>query len=223
MIKAFMFHDIRNHDDTKYINRYKLKSFMTVDEFKDKLDYLIEEYNIISSSEIPSLKISNGKHAVLTFDDGLKDHYHVAEILSDLGLPGTFLIPTQAVRDRVIMNTHKIQFILASINEKELVKLILDLTPLDVSDKHLWDKYSVSKWKDNWWTPEMVFVTNILRYYDNGDITNKLFNSLVTRDETAFCNDFYLNEKQIYEMVKGGHEIGGHGFVSTKKMILFNH
>tara|TARA_B100000795_G_C22775632_1_gene429877 strand:- start:939 stop:1826 length:888 start_codon:yes stop_codon:yes gene_type:complete len=215
MIKAFMFHDIRNHDDTKYINRYKLKSFMTVDEFKDKLDYLIEEYNIISSSEIPSLKISNGKHAVLTFDDGLKDHYHVAEILSDLGLPGTFLIPTQAVRDRVIMNTHKIQFILASINEKELVKLILDLTPLDVSDKHLWDKYSVSKWKDNWWTPEMVFVTNILRYYDNGDITNKLFNSLVTRDETAFCNDFYLNEKQIYEMVKGGHEIGGHGFVSS--------
>ena len=62
---------------------------------------------------------------------------------------------------------------------------------------------------------EMVFVTNILRYYDNGDITNKLFNSLVTRDETAFCNDFYLNEKQIYEMVKGGHEIGGHGFVSS--------
>ena len=37
MIKAFMFHDIRNHGDTKYIERYKLKSFMTVDEFKNIL------------------------------------------------------------------------------------------------------------------------------------------------------------------------------------------
>ena len=41
MVKAFMFHDIRNHDNTKYIERYKLRSFMTVDEFKSKLDYLI--------------------------------------------------------------------------------------------------------------------------------------------------------------------------------------
>ena len=215
MIKAFMFHDIRDYDNTKYIERYKLKSFMTINEFKSKLDYLIEEYNIISASEIPNVKVSNGKHAVLTFDDGLLDHYHVAEILNDMGLSGTFLIPTQAVRDRVIMNSHKIQFILASINEKELVKRILDLTPEYVSSKHLWDKYSVTKWKDNWWTPEMIFVTNILRYYDGGDITNRLFNSIVTTDEIGFCNDFYLNEKQIHEMVSAGHEIGGHGFLSS--------
>ena len=215
MVKAFMFHDIRNHDNTKYIERYKLRSFMTVDEFKSKLDYLIEEYNIISASEIPNVKVSNGKHAVLTFDDGLVDHYHVAEILSDMGLSGTFLIPAQAVRDRVIFNSHKIQFILASISEKELVKRILDLTPEYVSNKHLWDKYSVTKLKDNWWTPEMIFVTNILRYYDNGDITKKLFSSIVTTDNDGFCGDFYLNEKQIHEMVKGGHEIGGHGFLSS--------
>ena len=37
MIKAFMFHDIRDHDNTKYIERYKLKSFMTVKEFKNQL------------------------------------------------------------------------------------------------------------------------------------------------------------------------------------------
>ena len=58
MIKAFTFHDIRNHDNTKYIERYKLKSFMTVDEFKNKLKYLNKEYNIINSSEISNDKIS---------------------------------------------------------------------------------------------------------------------------------------------------------------------
>ena len=113
-----MFHDIRDHDNTKYIERYKLSSFMTVKEFKNKLQYLINEYDIIKSSEIPNIKTNNSKYAILTFDDGLLDHYHVSNILNDMKIPGTFLIPTQAVRDRVIVSSHKIQFLLASIDEK---------------------------------------------------------------------------------------------------------
>ena len=215
MIKAYMFHDIRDHENTKYIERYKLKSFMTVKEFKNQLEYLIKEYNIISTSEIPNVRTNNNKYAILTFDDGLLDHYHVAEILNDMGLPGTFLIPTQAVRDRVIMSFHKIQFLLASIEEKELVKRILNLTPKYISNKYLWDKYSVSQWKNNWWTSEMIFVTNFLRYQDKWDITNSLFNTFVTNDELGFCDDFYLNQNHISEMVYAGHEIGGHGFLSA--------
>ena len=46
-------------------------------------------------------------------------------------------------------------------------------------------------------------------------ITNCLFNSLVTKDEVKFCDDFYLNENHIHEMVKAGHDIGGHGFLSV--------
>ena len=217
MIKAFMFHDIRDHENTKFIERYKLKSFMNVKEFKNKLKYLIEEYDIISSSEIPKVKNknNNSKYAILTFDDGLLDHYYVADLLNNMGLPGTFFIPTQAVRDRLIISSHKIQFLLASIDEKELVKLILNLTPRYISNNYLWEQYSVSQWENNWWTSEMVFVTNFLRYNDKWDITNSLFNSLITNDEAGFCDDFYLNEIQINEMVLAGHEIGGHGFLSA--------
>tara|TARA_R110000765_G_scaffold425960_1_gene540184 strand:+ start:631 stop:1518 length:888 start_codon:yes stop_codon:yes gene_type:complete len=215
MIKALMYHDIRDYSNSKYLNRYELKSFMTINQFKDKLKYLKKNYNIISTSDIPNVIGSKDKHAVLTFDDGLLDHYYVAEILNDMGLSGTFLIPTQAVRDRIIMNVHKIQFLLASIDEKELVKRILNLTPKDIPNKHLWERYSVSQWKDNWWTPEMVFVTNFLRYYDKGDITDRLFSNIITTDDAGFCDDFYLNEKQVHEMVSAGHEIGGHGFLSS--------
>ena len=210
MIKAFTFHDIRNHDNTKYIERYKLKSFMTIEEFKNKLKYLNKEYNIINSSEISNDKILNGKHAVLTFDDGLLDHHYVAEILSDMKISGTFLLPVQAIRDRIGLKAHKIQFILSLIDEKKLSQMIIDM----FDDKTLWNKYSVSQWKNNWWTPEMVFVTNVLRYHDNDEITNKLFNNIVTTDEVEFCEDFYLNEKQINEIASVGHEVGGHGFSS---------
>jgi len=215
MIKAFMFHDIRNNYDTKYIKRYNLKSFMNVQEFKNKLDYLNHKYEIISSSEIPNVKTNNSQFAILTFDDGLLDHYYVADILNDIGLLATFFIPTQAIRDRVIINSHKIQFLLASIDEKELVKRILNLTPKQISNKYLWEKYSVSQWKNNWWTSEMVFVTNFLRYQDKWDITNILFNNLITKDEVGFCDEFYLNETQLHEIALAGHEIGGHGFSSV--------
>ncbi len=210
-----MFHDIRDYSNTNYIERYKLKSFMTVNQFKEKLEYLIKEYKIISTSEISNYIDSSAKFGVLTFDDGLLDHYNVAEILYEMDLPGTFLIPTQAIRDRVIITSHKIQFLLASLEEKELVQRILNLTPKHLSNKYLWEKYSVSQLTKNWWTSEMVFVTNFLRYQDNWNITNRLFNNFVTNDESVFCDDFYLNEDHLYEMVVAGHEIGGHGFLSS--------
>ena len=142
-------------------------------------------------------KILNGKHAVLTFDDGLLDHHYVAEILSDMKISGTFLLPVQAIRDRTVLRTHKIQFILSLIDEKKLSQMIIDM----FDDKTLWNKYSVSQWKNNWWTPEMVFVTNVLRYHDNDEITNKLFNNIVTTDEVEFCEDFYLNSNKLKEEI----------------------
>ena len=101
------------------------------------------------------------------------------------------------------------------MDEKELVNRILGLTPNHISNKYLWEKYSVSKWKNNWWTPEMVFVTNFLRYNDKWKITSRLFDKIITKNQAEFCDDFYLNEKQINKMVSAGHEIGGHGFLSV--------
>ena len=61
----------------------------------------------------------------------------------------------------------------------------------------------------------MVFTTNILRQYDtDNSITNKLFAKIVTEDEEDFCNDLYLNESQIHNIVEAGHDIGSHGYSS---------
>lgn len=204
-----MYHDVRDNKNPNFKNRYNLKSFLNVNDFKNQLKYLKNNFNIITSSEIHEVTNSKFNHALLTFDDGLFDHYHVGEILSDLKIFGTFFIPTQSVRDRVVMRSHKIQFILSYSDEKKLTKKIISLTNND-----LWDKYSVSKWKDNWWSPEMVFVTNVLRYFDDGTITDKLFNEIVSDDEVGFSEEFYLNEIQIKALVSAGHKIGGHGFTS---------
>ena len=217
MIKTFNFHDVRNNKNPKFESRYKLRSFLTKEKFKEILNQILRKYSIIKTRDLAEIEsIPMGLHAILTFDDGLYDHYWIAKLLSEQKLTGTFLIPSCAVENRKIIHSHKIQFILSCCDEVKLKNRILDeLEETDGSKEIIWNNYSISNVKNNWWTKEMVFTTNFLRYHKKGKvIVNKLFAEYVSKDEEDFCSDFYLTEPQISEMIDMGMEIGGHGFLS---------
>lgn len=226
-IRAFMFHDIRNLENTSYPERYNLKSFLNEEQFKFQVDKIRNKYKIVSSFDIKNIDIKNDNndYAVLTFDDGLSDHYNVYKHLRSLKLSGTFLVPKMPVVEHKVMNTHKIQFILASTNETVIKNEILNL--FDNKDE-IWEEYSSTKWKKNWWSKEMIFITNFLRRYkddkiDNYQLTNYLFDKFVTKDEFNFSKDFYLNEKNIEEMSNNGMIIGGHGDISENLLLIDNY
>jgi len=210
MISVFMYHDIR--DDKKYPKRYNLKSFLTVNNFKKNLDFITNQYQVIRPSDIPNVD-KDGNYAILTFDDGLKDHYDITDVLLSYGVTGTFLIPTLPVTEGKMIHSHKIQFILASESEEKLINNILYGFENPVE---LYNHYSKTIIKNNWWNPEMIFITNFLRKHENGVmITDKLFNEIVTIDEKEFSSDLYLNENNIIEMVSSGMDIGSHGYTSA--------
>jgi len=218
VVKVFMYHDIRDHERTdfgrRYYKRYNLRSFLDKTQFEHQINLIKNSSDIISCSDFLQLdKKDNGSYSILSFDDGLLDHYHIQNILIENKASGVFLIPAEPVIERKIMRTHKIQFIMASADEKKIVLWICD----KLGDKgELWNKFSKSKWKNNWWSPEMVFITNILRKHPQGQsMTDELFNMFVTSDEASFCDEFYLNNNQIREMVTNGMEMGGHGYVSN--------
>ena len=121
-----------------------------------------------------------------------------------------------------VINTHKIQFILASTDEKIIKDEILGL--FDNKEK-IWKDYSTTKWKNNWWSEEMIFITNFLRRYNDSNLnhtqlTDYLFDKFVTKDELNFSKDLYLNEKNIEEMSNNGMIIGGHGDVSENLLLI---
>ena len=215
MIKAFTYHDIRDPQHSGHPRRLELRSFASTTQFKFQLKFITENYTVIEPQHLKE----NLKEdcAILTFDDGLKDHYWVAEILDEAKLKATFLIPTLAIRDRKVIKAHKIQFILATISEKKVVENIFDLTGSDPYERDaLWNTFSVSHRPNNWWSKEMVFVTNFLRRHAAGDtITDKLFVKFITKDEKDFCSDFYLTPVEVGYMAKCGMIIGGHGYRST--------
>lgn len=223
-IRAFMFHDIRNLENTNYPKRYNLKSFLNEKQFKYQVNLIKNKYKIISSLDVKNIDICNddNDYAVLTFDDGLSDHFNVYKYLRSLKITGTFLIPKIPIIENRTLNTHKIQFILASTDEKIIKDEILGL--FDNKEK-IWKEHSATKWKNNWWSEEMIFITNFLRKYNDNNINNiqltdYLFDKFVTKDELNFSKDLYLNEKNIEEMSNNGMIIGGHGNVSENLLLI---
>jgi peptidoglycan/xylan/chitin deacetylase (PgdA/CDA1 family) len=219
-----MFHDIRNLKNTNYPKRYILKSFLNEEQFKYQVNIIKNKYKIISSIDVKNIDIKNDNndYAVLTFDDGLSDHFNVYKYLRELKIPGTFFIPKKPITENTVINTHKIQFILASVDEKIIKDEILGL--FDNKEK-IWKDYSTTKWKNNWWSEEMIFITNFLRKYKDDDVnhiqlTNYLFDKFVTKNEIDFSKDLYLNEKNIEEMANSGMIIGGHGDVSENLLLI---
>mgnify|MGYP003630243692 FL=1 len=220
-----MFHDIRDFSDTNYPERYKLKSFLTRKEFEFQINFIDTHYTIIRSDSVLHVDMDGDEdYAILTFDDGLLDHYYVANYLESKGLSGTFLVPTDPILEHKLIHTNKIQFIQASVNEKDLTKDILS----NFENKELiWNEFSKTKWKDNWWSKEMIFITNILRRYqtthfNNYEYTNYLFNKYVSEDEALFAKKLYLSTEQLSEMSDMNMIIGGHGSSSENLLLVDN-
>ncbi len=207
-----MYHDIR--DTKSYSKRYDLKSFINVKKFREHLDFISKNYKIIKTSEIPYYINEDIESAVITFDDGLKDHFNITDIILDYKISGTFLIPKIPITEGKMIHSHKIQFILASEDEYLIRNKILNYINSEERDS-IYENFSKSRVKDNWWSKDMIFITNFLRYHNLGKkIVNELFETLVSSDEKSFCQDFYLSENNITDMVRSGMEIGSHGLTS---------
>lgn len=218
-LRTFMYHDIRNPEDTPFPNRYKLRSFLTEKQFLAQLKYISERYVIISSLDILKIDLKDFKSdlVVLTFDDGLKDHYQVYKWLKQYKFPATFFVPSKPILEHSIIKSHMIQFIIAACDEKELTKELLENHEGEHYQKMIWDKYSKSKWKNNWWTPEMTFLTNYMR--DTTICSERqiefLFLSYVHPSIEEFSKDLYLSKLELEEMSYNQYiNIGGHGDTS---------
>lgn len=232
-----MYHDVRNPEQTAFPRRYEGTSFLTTLQFKQQLDFLESRYAIVSLSELHRLRENGGvppSTAVLTFDDGLADHFdYVRPELLRRGLPASFFIPTAPVFDRVMIPSHKIQFLLAgALEEQRLVQEIFREIdeqraefPSIPPNADLWERFSGSLWPSNVWSPEHVFVTRLLRSGLEPSearkcVLDRLFERWVDADEAAFAKSFYISPDQVAILDGEGFEIGGHGHTSDPLTLL---
>ena len=191
--------------------------------FREQLRYLRRYYSPVRLGDV--VDAANGsttlpaRPVVLTFDDGYRDHYvNVFPLLVEHGMPATFFVARSALVDRHVLDTNKVQFILAAVADPESLVVTIERAIAECRDA---DVATVSEYRARWWVPSRVDdprVAYIKRMLQHGlpdqvrrRLVSALFERYVTSDEAAFAAGLYLTVDEAREMRGSGMDFGGHG------------
>jgi peptidoglycan/xylan/chitin deacetylase (PgdA/CDA1 family) len=222
MLTIVAYHYVRDLPRTRYP---RIKGLLT-EKFEGQLDYITKHYTVCSIGQVLSAMRGEDElppnPCLLTFDDGLLDHYlTVFPRLEERGIVGSFYPPAEAIEKHKVLDVHKIHFILASMEDRQkLVEDVSDLvkryrTEYDIpADEELYQRFaSQGGWSD---PPEIVYVKSVLQWglpeLIRSDVVHRLFTQYVTADEGAFARELYMDIDQLRCMARHGMDIGGHGY-----------
>ena len=207
---AVMYHYVR---DNKLENTLNLQSLSIVN-FKKQLDWLEGNFKPMSFNEYNKCIKENtpfpDNKFLLTFDDGLKDHYdHVYPELKKRNLWGMFYINSQVFLEKNPLAVHITHFILDKIGVEKYTQLIQ--SKLEKYNIKLEVSYfdEIYRYDDASYKAVKKIMNYELDYKIRDVIIDELFYDFFNSKE-QFCNDVYCNENEIEEMIKGGMVIGGH-------------
>jgi len=218
-----MYHYVRDLAHSRYPG---IKG-RTIEEFEGQLDYITRHYTVCSTRDV--IAATRGERALpanaclLTFDDGLLDHFTVAlPRLLARGLTASFYAPAVTAAQATVLDTHKIHFILAAAPDHEALarrlRALIDARqgePGVASSEALWEQCSQRQAWDFDSPAEVVFVKRALQRDlpppVRAAITAALFDDFVGVDERAFARELYMDTDQLRRLVGHGMDVGGHG------------
>ena len=220
---ACMYHYVRDLRNSRYP---EIKG-LTVDLFREHIEYLLKNgFKFINTTELKaafngnSAALEGEKNVIMTFDDAYIDHYtNVFPILNEYGIEGTFFVPVKAITEHEVLDVNKIHFILAVSEDKnELIQEIYKL--LDKyrqeygleTNEYYFNKLAIANRFD---PGEVIFIKRLLQVelplQLRKMLTDELFYKYVSKDESVFSRELYMNIDQIKCMQRNGMNIGAHG------------
>jgi peptidoglycan/xylan/chitin deacetylase (PgdA/CDA1 family) len=208
------YHYVRTEDEYP-----KLKG-PTVQLFIAQLNYIMRNYDVIRLEDyvevLRGTRQAGAKMCVLTFDDGLKDHYvNVFPILREKGLSAAFFPMTQPLTEHVLAPFHKVHLLLAKLGSRAFADQYNLL--LKQQYPELYDEYSVDdkvkknpkyKWDDTL-TANLKVSVGALPSDAKRKILDEIFAGAVG-DERDYCDRFYMTADEMREMQEAGMSLGGH-------------
>ena len=195
---------------------------LEIEGFKRQLDFLENNYSIVSSEQVIDKVIKNKelppKACWLTFDDGYKDHYqYVLPELIKRNLSGAFFPPRVAIKENKVLDVNSIHHILSCAND--INKLVADLNDLclqfGVTSEQIhayYKEYGVARRYDN---ADTVFIKLMLQHVlpeqIRNEITSILFEKVVGISEAKFSSKLYMSIDEVRKLVSSGMYVGSHG------------
>ena len=195
---------------------------LEIEGFKRQLDFLENNYSIVSSEEVIDKIIKHKKlppkACWLTFDDGFKDHYqYVLPELINRNLSGAFFPPRVPIKESKLLDVHSIHHILSCTDD--INKLVTDLNDLclqfGITNEQIhayYKEYGVANRFDN---ADTIFIKRMLQHVlpiqIRNEITSILFEKIVGVPEAEFSSRLYMNIEEVRKLVSSGMYVGSHG------------
>ncbi|MBH11187.1 MAG: polysaccharide deacetylase [Candidatus Marinimicrobia bacterium] len=213
-MKAITYHYVREENiDFPGIIYLHSKNFIK------QLDFFDKNYGISSKDsffkDIENQNVTSEK-IILTFDDGLSDHYNF--VFPHLVLKkhwGIFYVSIGPYLNEQLLDVHRIHIILARFGgERALLELKKILEP-NMIDQEKVEEFEESVYKLQGSTNSFLEFKKILNYYVSFDwkpfLLRRLIRSIFSiNEERKFAKEFYLTIDQIKKMHKSGMTIGAH-------------
>jgi peptidoglycan/xylan/chitin deacetylase (PgdA/CDA1 family) len=190
---------------------------MSVQTFERQLDDLSRQYTFVTWSDVCAAIQENRPlpraACLLTFDDGVCDHYiNAFRVLRTRNLSGLFFVLDRSKDDGLIL-AHKIHFLLAKLSLRGLRQAIWDR--LDSAHRRLFTQ-AENRYRLRYARPSIDNQINVFKAVLQREFSkeiNPLLSDLFERhvgSETETARRYYLNPQQIQEMRAGGMHFGGH-------------
>lgn len=190
---------------------------LPVRTFEAQLDALAQKHTFVSWPDVRQAiakdKSLPNSPCLLTFDDGMRDHYlNVYRVLHRRGLSGLFFVMDRSDADGLTLG-HKIHFLLARMSVQELQDAIWE--KLDQAQRETFTQ-AASHYRLRYASDSIEDRVNRLKAVLQRDLSlevdgllSGLFETHVG-SESEIARDYYLNLDQIREMQTGGMHFGGH-------------
>jgi len=206
-----MYHYIRN-----YSKFFPFFNFLEAENFNKQI-ILFKKKKFLNLQENFEDFLKSKNKILLSFDDGIKDHYVVYKKLLKLNLKAIFFIPSYPIIKKDFLDTHKVHLILGRFELSEIMrafekfKIKINFKKINVFEKN----YQLKKAKNSN-EKKKILVKIFLNFYlkkNKNLIIKKLFNYFFTKKmQKKIFKNFYLNSKNIKEMSNSGMIIGGHSY-----------
>jgi len=193
---------------------------VSLTDFECQLNLLLEKFNKLEPEELNDFlrkETSLKKNSfLLTFDDGLKDHYeNVLNILNRYKIKGIFFISTSPIFENKMPVVHKIHFLRSILNLKKFISILTFALPSEWKNYKLSDKQVLNAEKtypfDTLQDKKTKYFLNFILPSEVIDSTTSKMLKILKYNEKELCNELFLTKEQIVEIHNDGHIIGLHG------------
>ena len=185
--------------------------------FSNQIDYLKQKNSTLSLSNnfeefLESYNLDvNKKKYLITFDDGLKEHFEAAKLLKNKNIKGIFAIIGCTIFEKKIPLVHKLHWLRSILKPYIFRKELESILGRSLnSDGDIVKKAKKMHIHDDDETATLKYNLNfILDYYELDFATSLIIKNYIDSEE-LFCKKYFLSIDEIININKMGHEISWH-------------